>query len=116
GIAGGERTVYEASWYGENSPAVPLGPDFHARRLNIVASQVGRVARGQRHRRTTKQREQAGLEALDESRFDDLITGVSDWSELPQVMDAVTQPGEFAAATLCHVFTYNDTERGTPND
>jgi hypothetical protein len=30
-------------------------------------------------------------------------------------MDAVTQPGEFAAATLCHVLTYDDTERGTPN-
>ena len=114
-ITGDDGTVIEASWYGENSPAVPLGADFHARRLNIVASQVGQVALGQRHRRITKQRQQAGLDALDDDRFDDLITGVSDWSELPHVMDAVTQPGKFAAATLCHVFTYDDTERGTPN-
>lgn len=114
-IAGDDGTVIEASWYGENSPAVPLGADFHARRLNIVASQVGQVALGQRHRRTTKQRQQAGLDALSDDRFDDLITGVSAWHELPKVMDAVTEPGEFAAATLCHVFTYDDTERGIPD-
>ena len=114
-ITGDDGTVIEASWYGENSPAVPLGADFHARRLNIVASQVGQVAIGQRHRRTTQQRQQAGLESLTDARFDDLITGVSAWHELPEVMDAVTQPGEFAAATLCHVFTYDDLERGIPD-
>ena len=114
-ITGDDGTVIEASWYGENSPRVPLGADFHARRLNIVASQVGQVALGQRHRRTTKQRQQAGLDALDDPRFDDLITGASAWHELPEMMDAVTKPGEFAAATMCHVFTYDDIERGTPN-
>lgn len=114
-LAGDDGTVVEASWYGERSPAVPLGADFHARRLSIVASQVGQVAAGQRHRRTTKQRQQAGLDALIDDRFDDLITGVSAWYELPQIMDAVTAPGEFAAATLCHVFEYDDTERGIPD-
>lgn len=114
-ITGDDGTVVEASWYGENSPRVPLGADFHARRLNIVASQVGQVALGQRHRRTTKQRQQAGLDALDDPRFDDLITGASAWHELPEMMDAVTKPGEFAASTMCHVFTYDDIERGTPN-
>ena len=114
-ITGDDGTVIEASWYGEQAPAVPLGAHFHARRLSIVASQVGQVATGQRHRRTTKQRQQAGLDALSDDRFDDLITGVSAWHELPQIMDAVTAPSEFAAATLCHVFEYDDIERGTPD-
>ncbi len=114
-ITGDDGTVIEASWYGENAPAVPLGADFHARRLNIVASQVGQVAAGHRHRRTTDQRRATGLAALTDPRFDDLITGVSAWHELPQIMDAVTIPGEFAAATLCHVFEYHDIERGIPD-
>jgi len=114
-ITGDDGTIIEASWYGEDSPAVPLGADFHARRLNIIASQVGQVALGQRHRRTTAQRRQAGLDALDDPRFDDLITGVSPWHELPDVMDAVTEPGDFASATMCHVLTYDQLERGIPN-
>lgn len=114
-ITGDDGTVVEASWYGERSPEVPLGADFHARRLNIVASQVGEVATGQRHRRTTTQRREAGLEALADDRFDDLITGVSAWHELPQIMDAVTTDSDFAAETLCHVLEYTDIERGIPD-
>lgn len=114
-ITGDDGTIIEASWYGDHAPAVPLGVDFHARRLNIIASQVGAVAAGQRHRRTTTQRRQMGLDVLDDPRFDDLITGVSAWYELPQVMDAVTTQSDFADATLCHVFDYTDTERGLPD-
>lgn len=113
--AGTDATVVEASWYGQHQPRVPLGSDFHARRLNIVASQVGEVAVGHRHRRTTVQRRQAGLAALTDDRFDDLITGVSPWHELPHIMDAVTEPGEFATSTLCHVLDYQNVEEGVPH-
>lgn len=105
-IVGDDGVVIEASWYGDNAPAVPLGADFHARRLNIIASQVGQVPPGHRHRRTTAQRKAAGLAALRDDRFDDLITGVSHWTQLPQIMHQATTPGDFADATLCHVFEY----------
>ncbi|HJF13991.1 MAG TPA: zinc-binding alcohol dehydrogenase, partial [Enteractinococcus helveticum] len=105
-IAGDDGVIIEASWYGDNAPAVPLGADFHARRLSIIASQVGQVPPGHRHRRTTAQRQATGLAALRDDRFDDLITGVSHWTQLPQIMDQATTPGHFADATLCHVFEY----------
>lgn len=112
-IAGDDGTVVEASWYGEHEPAVPLGADFHARRLNIVASQVGQVAAGQRLRRTTRQRMQLALRALDDQRFDDLLTGVSPWHDLPSVMDELTTTSQLAQTTLCHIFDYTLLEEGT---
>lgn len=114
-IAGDDATIVEASWYGEQAPAVPLGGDFHARRLRIVASQVGEVAAGQRVRRTTRQRLQTALDSLGDERFDDLVTGASPWHRLPQVMDSLTTPGQFASTTMCHVFDYTDLEEGSSN-
>ena len=43
--AGAEATVVELSWYGEGAVAAPLGGAFHSRRLRLVSSQVGQVAR-----------------------------------------------------------------------
>lgn len=111
-IAGDDATIVEASWYGQDSPVVPLGADFHARRLQLVASQVGEVAAGQRLRRTRGQRMQAALDALDDERFDDLITGVSSWRDLPSVIDTITGDGPTAETTLCHVFDYDDRKKG----
>jgi len=102
----------EASWYGEQAPTVPLGADFHARRLRIIASQVGEVAAGQRLRRTRQQRMQAALAALDDDRFDDLITGASSWRKLPSVLQDLTTASQLAATTLCHVLDYDEIEKG----
>lgn len=106
-LTGDDGTVVEASWYGTHSPAVPLGADFHARRLRIVASQVGQVAAGHRLRRTRAQRLRAALDALRDERFDALITGTSPWHELPAILDAICRPTELAATTLCHTFEYS---------
>ncbi|MEC9435671.1 MAG: zinc-binding alcohol dehydrogenase [Pseudomonadota bacterium] len=43
GCLGVEGRLIEASWFGDAAPAVPLGGAFHARRLSIVSSQVGRI-------------------------------------------------------------------------
>ncbi len=109
-ITGDDGSLVEASWYGENSPSVPLGVDFHARRLKIVSSQVGQVPVGHRARRTTDQRLQAALDALHDKRFDALVTGVSPWQDLPLVMNEISRTTEVAAGTLCHVFDYKDIE------
>ena len=39
-----EATIVEMSWYGDQAVPLPLGEAFHARRLTIKSSQVGRVA------------------------------------------------------------------------
>ncbi|WP_145996964.1 zinc-dependent alcohol dehydrogenase [Brevibacterium antiquum] len=107
-ITGDDGTVVEASWYGETSPTVALGADFHARRLSIVASQVGQVPAGHRARRTRSQRLRAALSALHDDRFDALITGTSRWQDLPQLMDELSSDTTTAAETLCHVFDYEE--------
>lgn len=105
-ITGDDGTVVEASWFGSRAPTVPLGADFHARRLSIVASQVGQVAEGRRARRTRAQRLQTALRALRDDRFDALLTGESPRQDLPRVMDAITGDTDLARTTLCHVLTY----------
>ncbi len=55
-LVGDEGDVIEMSWYADRKVTLPLGEDFHARRLSIRASQVGVVARARRHRRTNADR------------------------------------------------------------
>ncbi|WP_430513570.1 zinc-dependent alcohol dehydrogenase [Pannonibacter phragmitetus] len=43
--AGDEATVLELSWYGAKPVSVPLGADFHSRRLVLKSTQVGRIPR-----------------------------------------------------------------------
>lgn len=105
-ITGDDGTVVEASWFGSRAPAVPLGADFHARRLSIVASQVGQVAEGRRARRTRSERLQTALRTLRDERFDALLTGESPRQDLPEVMNAITGDTDLARSTLCHVLTY----------
>ncbi|MDN5552431.1 MAG: dehydrogenase, partial [Brevibacterium sp.] len=107
-IAGDDGTVVEASWYGDTEPQVALGADFHARRLSIVASQVGQVPAGHRARRTRSERLGAALSALHDDRFDALITGTSGWQDLPWLMDELSSDTALATATLCHVLDYEE--------
>lgn len=107
-ITGDDGTVVEASWYGDTEPKVALGADFHARRLSIIASQVGQVPAGHRARRTRKDRMRAALNALHDDRFDALITGSSGWQDLPRLIDELSSDTATAAATLCHVLDYEE--------
>lgn len=107
-IAGDDGTVVEASWYGDTEPQVALGADFHARRLSIVASQVGQVPAGHRARRTRSERLGAALSALHDDRFDALITGTSGRQDLPWLMDELSSDTALATATLCHVLDYEE--------
>ncbi|MFO6451169.1 MULTISPECIES: zinc-dependent alcohol dehydrogenase [unclassified Aeromicrobium] len=96
--------VVELSWYGDTPVTLPLGGDFHSRRLGIRASQVGEVALRRRHRRTRSQRLALALDLLRDPAFDALLTGASPFEELPTVM------AELAAGTrtaLCHTITYD---------
>jgi threonine dehydrogenase-like Zn-dependent dehydrogenase len=103
-LAGLEATIVELSWFGDQQVELPLGGTFHARRLAIVSSQVGRVAPAQRPRWDNRRRLQLALSLLRHPELDALITGESAFAALPEVMETLARsPGD----TLCHRIRYS---------
>ena len=96
-----EGRIVEASWYGDAAPAVPLGEAFHARRLRLIATQVGAVAHAMRGRRTHAERLAHALALLTDPAYDGLLEGPTRFRDLPAAMPAILAPGG-----LCHVITY----------
>lgn len=102
-LAGNDAEVIEMSWFGTRSPRVPLGAAFHARRLQVRASQVGEVALARRARRSRDDRLDLALRLLTDDRFDVFLTGSSPFADLPTTMARVTGPG---STEMCHVVDY----------
>lgn len=106
-LAGDEGEIIEMSWYANRQVTLPLGEDFHARRLSIRASQVGVVARARRHRRTNAERLELAVELLKDPIFDTFLTGASPFRELPDVVQNLAD-GKLEA--LCHVIEYGSAD------
>ena len=103
GLAGDEATVLELSWYGAGEVAIPLGGAFHSRRLEIVSSQVGQVARSHRARWTHRRRMAAALELLADSRLDALIAPAIGFHQLPtRLPDILARE----SGVLCQLVAY----------
>jgi threonine dehydrogenase-like Zn-dependent dehydrogenase len=103
-LAGFEARVIELSWYGRREVTLPLGSAFHARRLQLISSQVGHIATAQRARWTLSRRMALALDLLADERLDVLITGEDDFKDMPEVMARLSRtPGD----TLCHRIRYN---------
>lgn len=109
-LVGDEGDVIEVSWYANREVTVPLGEDFHARRLSIKASQVGVVARARRHRRTNADRLNLAVSLLADPVFDAFLTGSSPFAELPAVVKELACGSRDA---LCHVIEYPTGASGT---
>ncbi len=99
-----EGAVIDLSWYGDREVRLSLGGAFHSSRLAIRASQVGTLSPARQGRRTTADRLALSLELLRDPAFDALITGGSNFRELPDVM-ARLAAGSLPA--LCHLITYD---------
>jgi threonine dehydrogenase-like Zn-dependent dehydrogenase len=98
-----EGTVVDLSWYGDADVHLSLGGAFHSGRLTIRSSQVGTVAAARRGRRTDGDRIRLALQLLRDPAFDAVVTGVSRFEQLPDVMARLagdTLPG------LCHTVSY----------
>ncbi|RDD61383.1 zinc-dependent alcohol dehydrogenase [Ferruginivarius sediminum] len=102
-LAGFEATVLELSWYGTRDVPLPLGREFHAKRLTLASSQVGSVSPVRRARWTHRRRLELALEVLRDARFDALITGESRFEDLP---NAIARLAREPGGTLCHRIVY----------
>ena len=101
-LAGDDSDVIELSWFADKEATLPLGEDFHARRLNIRSSQVGAVALPRRHRRTTAQRLETAAEALKDPLFDTFLTSECLFRNLPATLASLLE----RRGGFCHVVAY----------
>jgi len=102
-LAGFEATVIELSWYGAGEVAVPLGAEFHSRRLRLVSSQVGHVAASRRARWDHRRRLAAALTLLDDPALDALLAPAIAFAELPARLPQILGP---ASGPLCQAIEY----------
>jgi threonine dehydrogenase-like Zn-dependent dehydrogenase len=98
-----DGVVVDLSWYGDRPVSLPLGEDFHVRRLTIRSSQVGTVSPAQQGRRSYADRLALALSLLADSAFDVLLTGKSPFEELPALLPRLADGSQPA---LCHVVDY----------
>jgi threonine dehydrogenase-like Zn-dependent dehydrogenase len=92
-LAGQEATVIELSWYGDREVPLPLGRDFHVRRLTLRSSQVGTVSPSARPRFTHRSRLELALALLGDARLDCLIDGETPFDTLPAVLAELSDRG-----------------------
>ena len=100
-----EGTVIDLSWYGDAETCLSLGGAFHSGRLGIRASQVGAVSAARRGRRSARERLAFALDLLRDPALDSLVTGVSPFEDLPDVMARLAD-GSLPA--LCHTISYGE--------
>lgn len=103
GLAGFEATVVEASWFGTRPVSLPLGEDFHAKRLCLRGSQVSAIAPAHRGRWDYRRRMATVMELLDDPALDALVSGESPFVDLPRVMAELSGN---PCGILCHRIVY----------
>jgi len=90
---GNEARLVEMSWYGDRAVEAPLGGAFHAKRLQIVSSQVGQVAPSRRPRWSHARRLAKALDLLADPRLDMLIGERVAFARLAEDMPRLLSPG-----------------------
>jgi 2-desacetyl-2-hydroxyethyl bacteriochlorophyllide A dehydrogenase len=101
-----EARIIEASWFGAQEVALPLGEAFHSRRLRLISSQVGAVAPAMRARRSFGDRMTQALSLLADPALEALIGAATSFDELPQAMPGLLNPAPGTPAPLCPLVTY----------
>ena len=101
-LAGVEARIVELSWYGETPVELPVGGSFHAKRLRLISSQVGRLPAAQTPRWDHKKRMQLALGLLHDPIYDALVTGEDELENLPNILSKVAED----QTVLCHRIRY----------
>lgn len=105
-LAAFEGRIVEASWFGTREATLPLGEAFHAKRLQIVSTQVGAVAPAMRGRRTHGERMALALSLLADARLDALVGPATRFDDLPEAMPRLLNPSPGEIPPLCPLVTY----------
>lgn len=101
--AGTEARIVEMSWYGEGAVPAALGCAFHARRLQLVSSQVGMVAPSRRARWDHARRAQAAMALLADDRLEALITEEVAFRDAPRRIPELLAPRAAGlTAAICY--------------
>ncbi len=102
--AADEASIIELSWYGAHAPALPLGEDFHSRRLTLRSSQVGQLNPDMRPRWDHARRLDTALRLLaDHPHWAALIDAESAFAALPDTMARIAN-----GTGLCHRIRYQE--------
>lgn len=107
-VAADESRIIELSWYGDRRVSVPLGAAFHPGRLQLISSQVGKIAPAMRHRRTYRERLALSLSLLRDPVLDVLISSEISLSDLPGALPRILGPDSRA---LCVRVQYAEPEQ-----
>ncbi len=105
-LAGQEATVIEMSWYGNSLVPAPLGGAFHARRLTLRSSQVGHLPAPRSPRWNHRRRMELALATLVDPQLDALISGETDFHDLPALLQRLAHA---PAGALCERIRYPGT-------
>ena len=89
-----EGTVLVASWYGTQPVALPLGAEFHRRRLTIRSTQVSTIPERLAGEWTFERRRAAALDLMDELPLDRLATHEFDFEDAAAAFEAVDRGAE----------------------
>ncbi len=103
GLVATDGVVAELSWHGDRAVPLPLGGDFHSRRLTLRSTQVGTVARGARPRWDRAGRLALALELLCDPAYDALLTGTTRFGDLPHLMERIAK----GAPGICDTIGYD---------
>jgi threonine dehydrogenase-like Zn-dependent dehydrogenase len=101
-----EARIIEASWFGAQEVALPLGEAFHSRRLRLISSQVGAVAPAMRGRRSFGERMAQALALLADTALEALIGPATPFQDLPQALPGLLNPTPGTSTPLCPLVTY----------
>lgn len=93
-LLGHEGTLLIASWYGSKPVVLPLGADFHRRRLVIRSSQVSSIPSWLSSKWSLATRRRQALELLDQLPLDALTTNVFPRLEAQAVFEALDRREE----------------------
>jgi 2-desacetyl-2-hydroxyethyl bacteriochlorophyllide A dehydrogenase len=103
GLVAAEGSVIELSWFGDRNVTLPLGEHFHAGRLTLRSSQVGRLSPNARPRFTHRSRLELALELCRDPALDALFDGETSFEHLPAEMPRLLDE---ARGGLCHRVSY----------
>jgi 2-desacetyl-2-hydroxyethyl bacteriochlorophyllide A dehydrogenase len=102
--AGSEARVVELSWFGDRRVELALGEAFHARRLDLRSSQVGRLPPAQTPRWTARRRLSLALALLADPLLDGLISAETAFTRAPEALAEACAEGGFE---LCRRLVYD---------